>query len=169
MTATRMRPTFVITLPLPADEAARRLQYQLGMSEFADESMGVGRFVDLVVDEADRRIWSPQLSITIEDRDDGSVLRGRFAPRPDLWTFIMFVYFFMAFLMLFGASFGYVQWTMDDRPWGLLALSIGAVVIASLHVASRIGQRLGDEQMHQVRSRLDDLIQRSLDSPETVG
>ncbi len=118
MTATRMRPTFVLNLPLPADEAARR---------------------------------------------------GRFAPRPDLWTFIIFVYFVMAFLMLFGASFGYVQWTMDDWPWGLLALPIGAVVIASLHVASRIGQRLGDEQMRQLRSRPDDLIQRSPDSPETVG
>jgi hypothetical protein len=161
-----MRPTFTVDLPLPADEAARRLQYQLGISQFADMSMGSGRFADLLVDEADRRIWSPQLSIEIETRDGASVLRGRFAPRPDLWTFIMFVYFFMAFLMLFGAALGYVQWTMEDRPWGLWAVPAGMVIIASLHGASQIGQRLGDEQMHQLRARLDDLVQRSLDSAE---
>ena len=167
MTSARMRPTFAIDLPLPADEAARRLQHQLGVSQFADESMGSGRFVDLVVDEADRRIWSPQLSIQIEDLDGGSVLRGRFSPRPDLWTFIMFVYFFMAFLMLFGASLGYVQWTMADLPWGLWALPVGLVIITGLHGASQIGQRLGQDQMHQLRSRLDDLVERALDSPET--
>ncbi len=161
MTSARMRPTFAIDLPLPADEAARRLQHQLVSSQFADESMGAGRFVDLVVDEADRRIWSPQLSIQIEDLDGGSVLRGRFSPRPDLWTFIMFVYFFMAFLML--------QWTMADLPWGLWALPVGLVIIAGLHGASQIGQRLGQEQMHQLRSRLDDLVGKALDSPETDG
>ncbi len=167
MTSARMRPTFAIDLPLPADEAARRLQYQLVSSQFADESMGAGRFVDLVVDEADRRIWSPQLSIQIEGRDGGSVLRGRFAPRPDLWTFIMFVYFFVAFLMLFGSALGYVQWTMADRAWGLWVVPVGVVIIAGLHGASQIGQRLGQEQMHQLRSRLDDLVERALDSPET--
>ena len=166
MTSTRMRPTFAVDLPLPGDEAARRLQYQLGVSQFAAASMGSGRFADLVVDEADRRIWSPQLSIHIEDRSGGSVLRGRFAPRPDLWTFIMFVYFFMAFLMLFGAALGYVQWTMDDRPWGLWATPLGVAVIGILHGASQIGQRLGDEQMRQLRARLDDLVQRTLDSPD---
>jgi len=160
-----MRPTFAIDLPLPADEASRRLQYQLSVSQFANESMGSGRFVDLVIDEADRRIWSPQLSIQIEGRDDGSVLRGRFSPRPDLWTFIMFVYFFVSFLMLFGAALGYVQWTMDDRPWGLWAVPVGVVIIAGLHGASQIGQRLGQEQMRQLRSRLDDLVQRALDPP----
>jgi hypothetical protein len=168
MTSKRMRPTFAVDLPLPADEAARRLQVQLGMSQFADTSMSSGRFADLLVDEADRRIWSPQLSIEIEDRDGASVLRGRFAPRPDLWTFIMFVYFFMAFLMLFGAALGYVQWTMDDRPWGLWAVPAGVAIIASLHGASQIGQRLGDEQMRHLRARLDDLVQRSLDSVETT-
>lgn len=169
MTRTRMRPTFAVDLPLQADEAARRLQFQLGMSEFADSSMGSGRFADLVVDEPNRRIWSPQLSIQIEDREGGSVLRGRFAPRPDLWTFIMFIYFFMAFLMLFGAALGYVQWTMDDRAWGLVAVPVGGLVILSLHVASRVGQRLGDEQMQELRTRLDDLVEGALNAPKASG
>ena len=87
----------------------------------------------------------------------GSSIFGRFAPKPEVWTFFMFLYVLVAFLALFGAVFGYVQWASNEPPWGLWAVWIGIPLLGLLHLASYVGQRLGKDQMEELRSRLDEV------------
>ena len=77
----------------------------------------------------------------------------------------IFVYFVMTFAIFFGAAFGYVQWTLDYSAWGFLAVPIGILVIALLHVASLVGQRLSSDQTVQLRDQLDLLLRKIHDSP----
>ena len=159
MTAPLLRPTFTVSLALPRDEAVAAIRARFTATpEMAGRWRGKGSWAELYLPESERRIWSPYLSIRVDQRRAGSSLFGRFAPHPEVWTFFMFLYFLVAFLILFGATLGYVQWASNEAAWGLWSVWIGAPVLALIHVASAVGARLGQEQMRRLRRELDELL-----------
>ena len=158
-TAPLLRPTFSVSLALPRDEAIAEIRARFtDTPEMAGRWRGKGSWAELYLPEAEHRIWSPYLSIRVDERENGSSLFGRFAPHPEVWTFFMFLYFLVAFLILFGATLGYVQWASNEAAWGLWSVWIGAPVLALIHVASAVGARLGQEQMRGLRRELDELL-----------
>ena len=161
--ATRMRPKFSLELPVPADEAIIRIRRGLNTPELRGSGASTGRTAEILVDRSERRVWSPRLTVRVEDAPEGSTLRGRFSPRPDVWTGFMFVYFLVVFLIVFGATFGYVQQVSDQAPWGYWAVPGGLLIIAGIHLASYVGQRLGAGQMHELRERLESVLSRQFD------
>jgi len=120
--------------------------------------VSVGRHAELFVPEADQRLWSPWLSVTADDRNDGTMLRGRFAPHPNVWTFYLFLAFGLGFALLVGTTWGYAQWATETTPWPLIAVPLVMALGVALYVASQIGQRLGAEQMILLRKALEELI-----------
>ena len=167
---TRMRPKFTVELPLSADELMQCIESILDDGNLRCRGTSARRCAELFVDESERRFWSPHLSIQVHEATNGSVLSCRYSPRPELWTFFMFVYFLMAFVVLFGSAFGYVQWLLGSTPWGLLAVPAGILVIVLLHGASLVGQRLSSDQMDLLRERLDTILEcTSLATAATKG
>ena len=51
---------------------------------------------------------------------------------------------------------------IGETVWGFWAAAAGVLVIAGLHAASLIGQRLGHDQMVQLRKRLDETLSEVL-------
>jgi hypothetical protein len=162
--AARMRPKFSLELSVPADEAILRIRQALDTPGLHGFSMTAGRHTEFLVDESERRIWSPRLSVRIDDAPGGSTLRGRFSPRPDVWTGFMFVYFLVVFLTIFGATLGYVQQLSDQAPWGYWAIPMGLLTVAAIHVASYVGQRLGAGQMQELRGSLESVLSVQFES-----
>lgn len=158
----RMRPTFQLRLGRPRDEAVTAIRASLADDpELVGRWQGKGRWAEIHVPGPERRLWSPHLSIRLDDEDGSCTLFGRFAPHPEVWTFFMFLYFGVAFLALFGAVLGYVQWASDEPAWGLWAVWIGVPVLLLVHLASWVGQGLGQEQMAGLRADLDRVLARA--------
>jgi len=120
--------------------------------------VSVGRHAELFVTDEERRVWSPWLSITAEKQANGSVLRGRFAPHPGVWTLYLFLAFGLGFAFLVGTTWGYAQWAIDRTPWALLTIPLVLILGGGLYFASLVGQRLGAEQMIQLRAAVETLI-----------
>jgi hypothetical protein len=158
MRTTVMRPTFAVDLTASADEAIERICTVLQANPDAGRAIWAGRCADLFVADLQRRIWSPRLSLHVEEAHDGCTLHGRFSPRPEIWTFLMFLYFLNVTVVFFAAMLGSAQWMIGERMWGFGVAVAGVLVIVLLHAASLIGQRLGHEQMQQLRKRLDDAL-----------
>ena len=158
--AARLRPRFSLELPVSASEAVSRLRAGLDTPELREITRTAGSCADFLVDESDRRIWSPRLSVRIEEAPDGSILQGRYSPRPDVWTGFMFVYFLVVFLIVFGATLGWVQHASDERAWGYWAVPAGLIVIGVIHLLSYLGQRRAADQMRELRGRLDSVLDR---------
>lgn len=154
-----LRPTFTIPLAPPRQEAIASIRARLAESpEFAGRWRGKGRWAELYIPEPDRRIWSPYLSIRLDEEPSGCTLFGRFSPVPEVWTFFMFLYVLVAFIVLFGATLAYVQWVSDERAWGLWTLWIGIPVLGLIHVASAVGARLAQDQMIRLRGELEGIL-----------
>lgn len=154
-----LRPTFTLPLTRDRDAAIHAIRARLTETpELAGRWRGKGRWAELYLPESERRIWSPYLSIRLDDAPSGCTLFGRFAPSPEVWTFFMFLYFLVAFIVLFGATLAYVQWVSNEPAWGLWALWIGVPVMGLVHVASAVGARLGQEQMARLKGELDGVL-----------
>ncbi len=166
MQTTRMRPTFSIPLNVTVDEAVERLQARLASPEYSSGGVTLGHCTELYVDAAERRLWSPHLSIELEEAEEGSVLNGRFSPRPEIWTFLMFVYITMATTAFFGAALAYAQWVVGATLWGLAVMVFSVLAIVLLHGISLVGQRLSRHQMEDLKRRLDMILDQAF--PESI-
>lgn len=166
----RLRPTFTVPLTLERGEAIERIREGLAASVPASRWLGKGRWAELHVPGDEERMWSPHLSVRLDDLDahhraagqpEGtrSVLFARFAPRPEVWTGFVFLYAVISFLALLGGIFGYVQWASGESAWGLWAVWIGLPLLALLHIGSRVGQRWSHDQMVELKSILDPVIE----------
>lgn len=81
----------------------------------------------------------------------------------------MFVYFVMVFLAVFGATLGYVQQVSDEAAWGYWGIPIGVLVIALIHLAGYVGQRLAAGQMRELRRRLDSVVAKQFGHPSQAA
>jgi hypothetical protein len=154
--APRLRPTFTFPLPLTQKEGIEEIRQRLTAREdLAGRWRSKGRWAEIFVADEDKKLWSPHVSIRVDHADEGCTLFGRFAPHPEVWTFFMFVYFAVVFFVVFGGTFGYVQWVSNEPAWGLWSVWLGVPILAGLHLASWMGQRLGQGQMAELKALLE--------------
>ncbi len=159
MAGHRIRPTFSVPLRKEPDQAMEILRERLRGADFARCARSKGRCVDLFVEGDERRVWSPYLSVQLEPSNDGSLLRGRFGPHPELWTLFVFLYASVGFFTVLGLILGFVQWQSHMAPWGLWGAWIGGPGLAILYTVSAIGQRLSAHQMDGLLHRVDRLVE----------
>lgn len=165
MSVHRVRPRFSLELGEDPDVVMQRLRDRL--PDCPDcTGVSVGRHAELFVPEADRRVWSPWLSVTADEGDRGAVIRGRFAPHPSVWTLYLFLAFALGFALLVGTTWGYAQWATEVTPWALFAIPLVVVSAGLLYLASQIGQRLGHDQMDHLRSAVEELTITANGRPE---
>ncbi len=155
----KMQPTFTVDLATDTEETVARLRQAIAHPELCDHAMSAGTCFDFCIAPAQRRFWSPHLSIQVSPLESGSQLFGRFSPRPEIWTMFMAIYGVVFILMFAGAIYGYVQWMLGDAPWGIVLLPVGGTVIGGLHAASLVGQNLSADQMRLLRDRLDQALE----------
>ncbi|MBT8396711.1 MAG: hypothetical protein HKO65_12415 [Gemmatimonadetes bacterium] len=158
MPKSRIRPTFSVHLTPQADEAMAELRSRLEGVDYADCTRSKGRCADFFVDEEERKLWSPHLSVQVEPDAEGSLLRGRFGPHPELWTLFIFLYTAVGFLAVIGLMLGFVQWQSGMDSWGLWGVWLGVPGLVVLYGISAMGQRLSAHQMEELRGRLERLV-----------
>jgi hypothetical protein len=160
MSTVRLRPTFRLSVGLSREAAIDRIRSGLAEDpRFAGRWRGKGRWADIYVPHAERRVWSPHLSLRLDsDSDERCTLFGRFAPHPEVWTFFMFLYVAAWFGSVFGAVLAYVQWVSNESAWGGWVGFASIVSVGLIHSASALGQRLGRGQMVSLKSELDALL-----------
>lgn len=154
----RMRPTFEIALKGDGRRTMARIRarFERGTTRVRGQVVGDHAFVQIPPDR--QSLLSPHLNLELRKRDEGTVLRGRFSPRPNVWTGFMAVYGFLALIALSGLMFGWAQTTVDEYPWGFWGVPVGLALIAFVYGASVIGQGLTQEEMYVLRNFVDHMV-----------
>ncbi|MCG8308120.1 MAG: hypothetical protein MI975_12065 [Cytophagales bacterium] len=157
----RIRPRFKEKLNLPPEEIIRKIQK--GLEDNRESWLGkiVDHHIIIKIPAKDQHYWSPQLTLELEGQNGETLIRGLFGPKPAVWTMFVFFYSSIGFLTLMGLIFGLSQMMLNMKAYGLWAFPIGSALISGLFLLSKIGQRLGRDQMQ----RLVDLLHRSLEMP----
>lgn len=154
-----VRPTFEIPLVEPVDRAVAKLEAALlPQDRYPFEVLG--QHVVLTIPKEARHFWSPWLTMETQALGTGSVLHGRFSPKPAVWTGFMFAYITLTTAGCFGLMFAASLAIIGNSAW--LALVLGVVCLLAalgMYIAAQIGQSLAREQMEELHS----LVQSALD------
>lgn len=163
-----MRPRFELQLPVARERWLDALRSALRDDAESLRGQVFRKHAVVEMRDARRTFWSPYLNLEVEDEPDGSAIRGRFSPHPNVWTMFMAIYILLAIVALGGLSYGIVQYTLGQPPWSLLIAPAAVALFGFVYGATLIGQGLGAEQMYIMRSLIDRACVDALDTRADV-
>jgi len=157
MPTAAMRPTFLMEVALPAEQAMDRLEAGMARAGRPVVVQRAGLHMTVTVDRGLRHFWSPWMNLEFDQPADASAtgVHARFSPAPSLWTGFMMIYLTLTAAAFFATMFAAAQWMMGSPPtllWGTLA---GVLGCGAMWWISRVGQRLAHDQMVLLREILE--------------
>ncbi len=156
-----LRPTFDIQLLETRDHAVEKIDRAYRLLENKKHFLLFGEYGELHLPASEHRIWSPQLSFSVNPRGDHCFIHGRFAPRLEIWTFVWICYLTFAFTAFFGFILGLSQFMIGSNAWGtwigVVALMLWGALVAIAHV----GQQLSVDQMRTLQGQFADFLSRA--------
>jgi hypothetical protein len=104
-------------------------------------------YLDIPVKE--QHYWSPELRISMEENlaGEGTFIRCVVGPRQSVWLMFVFIYGFLSMLTLFGGMYGLVKWNSGGSAAWLWCFPAALLIILSVYVVAKLGQRTGRDQM----------------------
>ncbi|MFT5824395.1 MAG: hypothetical protein ACI8ZM_005663 [Crocinitomix sp.] len=97
----------------------------------------------------ERHYWSPELRVSLEQNEagEGTFIRCVLGPRHSVWLLFIFIYGFLGVISLFGGMYGLAQWNLGDGSSWLWCFPIAFILILSVYITAKLGQRTGRDQM----------------------
>jgi len=115
----------------------------------------------LHIPKDEQHYWSPEFDITVEETEEGTLVRGVVGPKAKVWTMFMFFYSAVIVLLFLGVTMGVSQWMLGiDAPvlWGIPACLLLWILILS---AAKFGQYKGKSQTERLWFFLEDAVDRA--------
>jgi hypothetical protein len=143
-----IRPRFYLETDSTVDDCLTHVMQSLEK----DKTVFGQRSNDLIFLKTPRNVqhyWSPEMTVRIETNEyiDFTRISCLVGPRQSVWVMFAFIYAAIAVATLFAAMFGFVQYSQNgSSPW-LWVIPIGIVLVSSVFIAAKIGQKKGRDQM----------------------
>lgn len=183
----RVRPRFRIDDERDADAV---LAVILAHAERTDDVVllrTTGHHLELSVPAAERRFWSPCLSVEVETVPEpgdagpvaagrpgayggaaatahpggtpgASIVRGLVGPRPEVWTMFAAIHALLLFVAVTALMIGAAQATLGESLAILWWCPISLSLMAGLYAGSQLGQHLADDQTTRLREFLHEAV-----------
>lgn len=160
MSSLRIRPVFTQAVELVPDEVRERIVRALG-----DDGNGrfeVKNFPNFVcprIREADRHFWSPRLNLSLEETAESHArIEGADGPDANVWGLFLHGHLLIGSLSIFAGLFGFGQWIIGMRPWGLWIPEALGLLAAALYVAAQFGQKLEAPQIFIIHQAYESAV-----------
>lgn len=161
ITFKRIRPRINVESEFTSEELHRRFKQKLSEEANQIDGKNIPNFLTIYPPEEEQHYWSPQLTITIEPSDNGSLIRGLYGPNPTVWTLFIFFYtcigFAIIILLMTAASYAMLDKDVSFLWW----VPILVLLFLSIYGAAYQGQRFGQKQM----GRLHRFVEETLEKP----
>ena len=151
-----IRPRFKVETDLPAAELVTKIDASL-KSEFATCKGHVFHgYAKIYMPIEVQHFWSPHLTVTFEEIDDTTIIRGLYGPRPTVWTMFVFFYALLAFAILVIGVIGLSYWSLGKSMNILWWIPILGLVLGSLYFVAYSGQKLGEDEILTIHHFLEE-------------
>ncbi|CAM1346112.1 GTP-binding protein [Tenacibaculum crassostreae] len=149
-----------------------RLDYQMNSEALLEEIKkhlnDVSKYKMKVVDnhvvvdvpEKESHIWSPQLHLEIEKiSETTSHIKGLFGPKPQVWTFFMFLHFLVGTAFVIFGIVAYSNWSLKQTSiFPIVMLVVLPIVWITLYLIGSLGKSTGKEQMNELKEYTKKLL-----------
>lgn len=149
-----IRPKFSIPSKLSFNEIVEKVKLALDDTNAPVKGTVLESHIILKIPLAKQHYWSPQLDLNIEETRNGSLIKGRFGPRPSVWLMFIFFYSILAFISLMIMIMGFAQMNLGMSAHILWGLHITGVTFLFVFFTAKVGQKLGQAEMIRLKEFL---------------
>ncbi len=120
----------------------------------------VDKHVVVDIPEKESHLWSPQLHIEIEEVSDSiSHIKGLFGPKPQVWTFFMFLHFLVGTAFVIFGIIAYSNWSLGQtRLLPVVMLIVLPIVWIAFYLVGSLGKATGKKQMDELKEYTKQLL-----------
>ena len=142
-----VRPRFRLELLMPVLELEDRLKKSLEKEDAPVKGRVIKEHATLYLPVAQPHYRSPQLGISFEEHNGGTLLRGLYGPRPQVWTMFVLFYSIIGFAALVISVFGLSYWSLGKSVEFMWWVPVLGALFLTLYLVAYYGQRLGKDQL----------------------
>lgn len=153
---TQIRPRFRLITKEKPITLAQKLKACLLSEKATCSGEAHDSYVLLRIPNKDVHYWSPQLHITFEETEEGTVVRGLYGPKPTVWTMFVFFYAVVGFSIFIVSIVGYSQYKIDGSTGILWLIPLLTLLFFSLYAVAYFGKKKGyahSEVLHRFFTR----------------
>ena len=143
----RVRPRFKVETSYTVEELVAKIKMGLEKKNAPCQGKVQAGYVNLQLPQKEQHYWSPQLTVTCEETENGSMLRGLYGPRPAVWTMFIFFYSVIGFATMIIAMIGLSNITLGKSGVILWLVPVLVVAFLSLYLVAYYGKKMGHDQM----------------------
>ena len=153
-----VRPRFKIESPLGVEEVLEKIKNALAKKDATCKGLVIPGYVTLFIPPQEQHYWSPQLSLTIEEFKNGSLLRGLYGPRPTVWTVFVFFYAIIGLAILIISMLGLSYLTLGKPATILWIVPVLVIIFLSLYLVAHFGKKMGYNQIVKLHRFLENSV-----------
>ncbi|SOE19914.1 hypothetical protein SAMN06298216_0414 [Spirosomataceae bacterium TFI 002] len=154
----QIRPRFKVITQIPASEIVSKLKQALNDPGNKLKGEATEHYTALYLPLEDRHYWSPMLNLSLEQDEEGTIIRGLYGPRPNIWTMFVFFYSTIAFAIIFIAMLGFSQLSLGNSAPLLWLIPVLLIIFSTLYVVAYFGKKKSEKQMDV----LHDFVEKSI-------
>lgn len=152
----RVRPRFKVSTSDSVNELTEKIEASLKMKDAPCKGLISEGYGTLSLPYEEQHYWSPQLTLTIEETENGSLLRGLYGPRPAVWSMFVFFYAVIGLGTLIIGMVGLSHLWLDKSATILWFVPLLLLVMLTLYLVAYSGQKIGREQMATLHRFLEE-------------
>ena len=158
MTSLRIRPRFSQIIPDSQEKIEEKVKLKL--KEPQNDCVGsvIPGFIVLKIPHTERHYWSPQLSLSLEEHEEGTLIRGLYGPNPTVWAMFTFGYSALGIIALFITIVGFSNKSLGIEAPILWVLPVLAGIALILYFVAQTGQKIGVEQTFTIHHFYEETI-----------
>jgi hypothetical protein len=160
----RIRPRIRVESPLTPEQIYALISEKLEKSKPNIEGSVLPDFATLSPPNEDQYFWSPQLTMTIESTENGSLIRGLYGPKPQVWTMFVFFYSIIGFACLIISMVGLSLWTLNKDASVLWLIPALMLLFLSLYLVAYLGQKFGQKQMICLHQFMEECLDERIEA-----
>lgn len=164
ITFKRIRPKIRVESDLAPEKIIEAIKEHLSKPDVACEGKILPGFATIYPLKEEQHYWSPQLTLTIEKTESGSLIRGLYGPKPSVWTMFMFFYSFIGFITMIAIMISLSYWSLGVESLIVWSVPVLVLVFLSLYLVAYLGQKFGHKQMAHIHKFLEDCLEERIET-----
>lgn len=160
----RVRPRIRLVSELSSSEITDRIRIKLNEGVCPCIGQVTANFATIYPPPEEQHYWSPQLTITLEENENSTLIRGLYGPKPSVWTMFVFFYSIIGFATIIVSMIGLSYWTLNlpaDILWAVPGLIL---LFFSLYLVAYFGQKFGHRQLSRIHRFLEDCLDQKIET-----
>ena len=147
MSFAEIRPRFKRKTQLPEAEILMRINSAIEEKQPPVVFRSAHGWIYFSIPKDDQHIWSPRLSVEIDEGEDENLLHATFGPNPNVWTLFIFIYSFLGFAAMIIFIIGGSRMSLGLSASILWLIPVLLLIVGLVYFSARAGQNLAKEQM----------------------